>query len=222
MDWPALTVSLQLALGTVALLLPLAFALARTLAWKRFPGHALAETLVALPLVLPPTVLGYYLLTTLSPQAPVGGLWQQLFGRPLVFSFEGLLLASIIANLPFAVQPMQRALAAIPHDLRDAAFCCGLSRSQALFRIELPLAWPGVLAAGVLVFAHTLGEFGVVLMVGGNLEGVTRTASIAIYDRMQAFDERGAGILAAVLVGLSMLSVLLIQWLGRRGELRRD
>lgn len=218
MDWPALTVSLQLALGTVVLLLPLAFVLARLLAWKRFPGHSLAETLVALPLVLPPTVLGYYLLTTLSPQAPLGGFWQHLFGRPLVFSFEGLLLASLIANLPFAVQPMQRALAAIPHDLLDAASCCGLSRRQTLLRVELPLAWPGVLAAGVLVFAHTLGEFGVVLMVGGNLEGVTRTASIAIYDRMQAFDERGAGLLAAVLVGLSMLSVFLIQWLGQRGN----
>ena len=140
--------------------------------------------------MLPPTVLGFYLLVTFGARSPLGQALQQIAGQSLPFSFEGLLVASVIANLPFVVQPIQRGFEAIPPDVRDAAACCGLSPWQRFRRIELPLAWPSVLTAAILAFAHTLGEFGVVLMVGGNLPGETRTLSVAIYDRMQAFDDR--------------------------------
>ena len=216
MDWSALALSLQLALATTLILLPLAVLIARPLAWRRFRGKSLAEALVALPLVLPPTVLGFYLLVALGDASALGRFYQSLTGRQLVFSFDGLLLASIVFNLPFAVQPVQRAFDAIPREVREAAWCCGMTRWQALWKVELPLAWPGLLSAIVLTFAHTLGEFGVVLMVGGNIAGETRTVAIAIYDRVQAFDDRGAAVMSATLVAISFASIALINWLGRR------
>ncbi|MEO5699912.1 MAG: molybdate ABC transporter permease subunit, partial [Casimicrobiaceae bacterium] len=173
-------------------------------------GKLLVEAILALPLVLPPTVLGYYLLTAMGGQSPVAWLSQWLAGRPLVFTFSGLVVASIVVNLPFAIQPMQRAFEAISRDVRDAAACCGMRRWAIFRRIELPLAWPGIASALVLTFAHTLGEFGVVLMVGGNIPGVTRTVSVAIYDRVQAFDDRGAGIMAATLLALSLFAILAV------------
>ena len=199
MDWTALALSVRLGLLTVALLVPLAFLLARTLAYGRFRGRGFVEALVALPLILPPTVLGYYLLVAFGRASPLGQAFEALLGRPLVFSFEGLLLASLLVNLPFAVQPMQNALAAIPPSLRDAARCCGLSP-----------------AAAVLTFAHTLGEFGVVLMVGGSIPGETRTIAIAIYDRVQAFDESAAGLMALVLLSLSVVALGVTNTLSRR------
>jgi molybdate transport system permease protein len=220
MDWQALGLSLQLAACTTALLLPLGMPLARLLAWRRFPGRGAVEALVALPLVLPPTVLGYYLLLAFGGNSPLGRAYASLFGGTLAFSFEGLLLASILFNLPFAIQPMQRAFAGIAPELREAAWCAGLTRWQAFRRIELPLAAPGVLAGAVLTFAHTLGEFGVVLMVGGNLPGETRTAAIAIYDRVQAFDDAAAGAMAAVLVAISFAAIVAIHALVGR-ESRR-
>lgn len=216
MDWPALKLSLLLALATTLILVPLAVALARALSWRRFRGKTLLEALVALPLVLPPTVLGFYLLAALGETSSLGQAYHALTGRALVFTFDGLLLASLIFNLPFALQPVQRAFDAIPREVRDAARCCGLSWQQALWHIELPLAWPGVLGAIVLTFAHTLGEFGVVLMVGGNISGETRTVAIAIYDKVQAFDDHSAGIMSAALVAFSFLSISLIHWLGKR------
>jgi molybdate transport system permease protein len=216
MDWSALTLSLQLALATTLILLPLAVLIARPLAWRRFRGKSLAEALVALPLVLPPTVLGFYLLVALGDASALGRAYQALTGRALVFTFDGLLLASIIFNLPFAVQPVQRAFDAIPREVREAAWCCGLSHWQTLWKIELPLAWPGLLTAIVLTFAHTLGEFGVVLMVGGNIAGETRTVAIAIYDRVQAFDDHGAAIMSATLVAFSFAAIAVINLLGRR------
>ena len=216
MDWPALALSLQLALATTLILLPLAVLIARPLAWRAFRGKSLVEALVALPLVLPPTVLGFYLLVAFGEASVLGDAYQALTGRPLVFSFDGLLLASIVFNLPFAVQPVQRAFDAIPREVREAAWCCGMTRWQALWKVELPLAWPGLLSAIVLTFAHTLGEFGVVLMVGGNIAGETRTVAIAIYDRVQAFDDRGAAVMSATLVAISFASIALINWLGRR------
>jgi molybdate transport system permease protein len=213
MDWEALSVSLRLGFWTTLILLPLGIVLARVLAWRRFPGRGAVEALVALPLVLPPTVLGYYLLLALGAGSPLGQGFEALAGRPLAFSFEGLLLASLIFNLPFAIQPMQRAFAAIAPDLREAAWCSGLSGWQAFRRIELPLAYPGVLSAAVLTFAHTLGEFGVVLMVGGNLPGQTQTIAIAIYDRVQAFDNAGAALMSAMLVSLSFAAIVAIHWL---------
>ena len=216
MDWPALALSLQLALATTLILLPLAVLIARPLAWRAFRGKSLVEALVALPLVLPPTVLGFYLLVAFGETSVLGDAYQALTGRALVFTFDGLLLASIVFNLPFAVQPVQRAFDAIPREVREAAWCCGLTRWQALWKVELPLAWPGLLSAIVLTFAHTLGEFGVVLMVGGNIAGETRTVAIAIYDRVQAFDDRGAAVMSATLVAISFASIALINWLGRR------
>jgi molybdate transport system permease protein len=207
MDWSAFTLSLRLAAWTLAILLPVGIWAGRALAWRRFRGQSLVEALLALPLVLPPTVLGYYLLTAFGGVAPLGRLYEALIGRPLMFTFEGLLLASVVVNLPFAIQPMQRAFEAIPVDVREAARCCGLSHWRILRRIELPLAWPGILSGLVLTFAHTLGEFGVVLMVGGNIPGETRTVAIAIYDRVQAFDTRAAGTMAAVLLLVSLAAI---------------
>jgi molybdate transport system permease protein len=207
MDWSTFTLSLRLAAWTLAILLPVGIWAGRALAWRRFRGQSLIEALLALPLVLPPTVLGYYLLTAFGSAAPLGRLYEALIGRPLMFTFEGLLLASAVVNLPFAIQPMQRAFEAIPVEVREAARCCGLSHWRILRRIELPLAWPGILSGLVLTFAHTLGEFGVVLMVGGNIPGETRTVAIAIYDRVQAFDTRAAGTMSAVLLLVSLAAI---------------
>ncbi len=207
MDWNALNLSLQIAACTVMILLPLGIWLGRLLAVHDFPAKAWIEALLALPLVLPPTVLGYYLLVAMGGASPLGQLYESVAGRPLVFSFEGLLLASVIFNIPFAIQPMQRGFEAIAPEVRDAAACCGLSRWRSLWRIELPLAWPGILSATVLTFAHTLGEFGVVLMVGGNIPGETKTIAIAIYDRVQAFDNASAGIMSATLLMISLVAI---------------
>jgi molybdate transport system permease protein len=215
MDAQALALSLQLAVGTAAILLPLAIVLGRVLAWRRFAGKPVAEALLALPLVLPPTVLGYYLLVTFAPASPFGAFYQQLAGTTLAFSFEGLLVASVIANIPFAVQPVQRGFESIASEVREAAWLCGMSAWRAFWRVELPLAWPGLLTAFVLTFAHTLGEFGVVLMVGGNIPGETRTMSIAIYDRAQALDDRAAGVMAATLLVLSFAAISVVYWLDR-------
>jgi molybdate transport system permease protein len=221
MDWTALGVSLWLGIGTVAVLLPFGIWLGRLLAVRQFRGKLLVEALVTVPLVLPPTVLGFYLLVTFGARSPLGQAFAAIAGQPLAFSFQGLLLASAIANIPFVVQPIQRGFEAVPSDVRDAASCCGLTPWQAFARIELPLAWPGILTAAVLAFAHTLGEFGVVLMVGGNLPGETRTLSVAIYDRMNAFDDRSAGIMAATLLLIAVGALTLTTTLSRRIVPRR-
>lgn len=207
MDWTALWLSFRLAGATVLILVPLGALLGRALAYHRFRGKALAEALVALPLVLPPTVLGYYLLVGFGAASPLGRAWASLFGQPLVFTFEGLLLASVIFNIPFAVQPAQRGFEAVTPELREAAAVSGLPPLRAFLRLELPLAWPGILGAAVLCFAHTLGEFGIVLMVGGAIPGETRTIAIAIYDRVQAFDEAGAAQMSALLLILSLATI---------------
>jgi molybdate transport system permease protein len=204
MDWTALALSLQLGVVTVLLLLPAALFASRLLAWRSFRGRAVVEALLAVPLVLPPTVVGYYLLVGLGPTSPVGRWFEGVAGEPLVFNFTGLVLASLLVNIPFAVQPMQRAFEAIPQEVRDAAACCGLGFWRRLLLVELPLAWPGVLTALVLVFAHTLGEFGVVLMVGGSIPGETRTVAISIYDRVQAFDFDAAGRMSLLLLLFSV------------------
>lgn len=220
MDWSAFELSLALSALTVLLLLPVGVAVARVLAWRRFVAKGLVVALVTLPLVLPPTVLGYYLLVAFSGSAPLGALFEAALGRPLAFSFEGLLLASVVFNLPFAVLPVQRAFESIPGEVREAAWVSGMSGWTTFRRIELPLTWPGVLSAMVLVFAHTMGEFGVVLMVGGNIPGETRTVAIAIYDQVQAFEDRAAGAMSAVLLGISFAAIglvfLLDDRLGRR------
>ncbi|MFN4163574.1 MAG: molybdate ABC transporter permease subunit [Ferrovibrio sp.] len=216
MDWTALWLSLELAGLTILFLLPIGIVAGRWLAYRDFIGKGMAEAVVALPLVLPPTVFGYYLLVTFGAASPIGRFWQQAFGHQLVFTFEGLLLASIIFNLPFAIQPMQRAFEAIPRDIRDAAACCGLSPLATLLKIELPLAWPGIMSAMVLSFAHTLGEFGIVLMVGGSIPGETKTIAIAIYDRVQAFDDASAAQMSGVLLALSLIAIALTFAFSRR------
>ncbi len=194
-------------MATVVILFPLGLVVARVLAWRPFAGRRWIEAALALPLVLPPTVLGFYLLIAFGADSPLGRAFEAVTGGTLAFSFTGLLVASVIVNLPFAIQPMQRAFEAIPGDVRAAAACCGMSPWRIFTRIELPLAWPGVLSAMVLTFAHTLGEFGVVLMVGGSIPGETRTISIAIYDRMQAFDTSAASTMAAALLGCSLVAI---------------
>ncbi len=216
MDWSALFLSLRLAGFTVLFLLPLGIIAGRWLAYRDFAGKGIAEALIALPLVLPPTVFGYYLLVAFGAASPVGQFWQAAFGHQLVFSFEGLLVASIIFNLPFAIQPMQRGFEVIPPEVREAAACCGMSSWQAVLKVELPLAWPGILTAMVLSFAHTLGEFGIVLMVGGSIPGETRTIAIAIYDRVQAFDDAAAGRMSALLLAISLATIALTYVFSRR------
>jgi molybdate transport system permease protein len=196
----AIFLSFKLALYTLAIMLPLGIWLAHRLV-RMGSAKPWLEALLALPLVLPPTVLGYYLL--------VGFGDVSLFGHPLVFSFEGILLASLIVNLPFAVQPIQRALESINPEIREAAQVCGLSDWQIFRLIELPLAWRGVTSAAVMTFAHTLGEFGVILMVGGAIPGETKTVSIAIYDQVQGFDIAGAGLLSLLLLATSLIAIAL-------------
>jgi molybdate transport system permease protein len=200
MDIEALLLSLKLALWTLVLILPFGVWVAYSLQ-KMGKGRSWIEAGLALPLVLPPTVVGYYLLVGL------GG--KTILGNPLVFSFSGILIASLIVNLPFAIQPIQRAFEAINPEIREAAQVSGLSNWQIFRLIELPLAWRGITSAAVLTFAHTLGEFGVVLMVGGAIPGETKTVSIAIYDKVQSFDTSGAGVLSLILLGTSLVAIAL-------------
>lgn len=216
MDWTALALSVRLGVFTCLILLPVGVLLGRLLAYRHFPGKGFAEAALALPLVLPPTVIGFYLLVGFGAASPVGQAWEAVFGGTLVFSFEGLLLASVLINLPFAVQPMQRSFEAIAPEVREAAAVNGMPPWRVLTRIDLPLAWPGVVGGMVLAFAHTLGEFGVVLMVGGSIPGETRTIAIAIYDRVQAFDMRAAALMSAALLGLSLIALGLTFALSRR------
>jgi len=207
MDWQALILSLELAAVTLLVLLPPGLWLARWLARTGFRGRAWIEALVVLPLVLPPTVLGYYLLVSLGAGSPLGAWLLDTFDLRLTFNFLGLVIASVIFNIPFMVQPIQRAFEAIPADLGEAAAVSGLGAWQTFLRVELPLAWPGVLSALVLTFVHTLGEFGVVLMMGGSIPGETKTIAISIYDRVQAFDLASADRMALLLLVLSLLAV---------------
>ncbi len=218
MDWQAARVSILLAALTALVLLPVGILLARWLAWSRWRGKPLAEALLMLPLLLPPTVIGFYFLLVLGTNSTLGNWLSQSMGLRLVFSFEGLLLASALINLPFMVQPIQRAFASLPDNLREAAWVSGLSSWQTFWKIELPLAWPGMLAGIALTVAHTLGEFGVVLMVGGSIAGETRTLSVAIYDRVQAFDLGGAHQMALALVLFSLLALALVFAAGRTGS----
>lgn len=215
-DLTALELSLALAAATVLVLLPVGTALAHWLAVTRWRGRPLAEALLLLPLLLPPTVVGLALLVGMGPDSVIGRAWAGLTGGRLVFNFGGILIASVLVNLPLMVQPAQRAFEAVGDDLRSAAASCGLSPGRAFTRVELPLAWPGLATGAVLAFAHTLGEFGVVLMVGGAIPGQTATLSLAIYDRVQAFDMAGAGRLALVLLVISLMAITLLFVLGRK------
>ena len=218
MDWSALNVSLTLAAWTTLVLLPVGLALARWLAVTSWVGRPFIEALLLLPLLLPPTVIGFYFLVALGQGSALGAWLAQTLGWRLVFSMPGLLLVSVLVNLPFMVQPIQRAFAAVPNSLREAAWVSGLSVWQTFWRIELPLAWPGLLAGMALTVAHTLGEFGVVLMVGGNIAGETRTLSVSLYDKVQGMELASAHVMALALVGVSLLALTLVLAFDRVGQ----
>lgn len=218
MDWSALNVSLTLAAWTTLVLLPVGLALARWLAVTSWVGRPFIEALLLLPLLLPPTVIGFYFLVALGQGSVLGAWLAQTLGWRLVFSMPGLLLVSVLVNLPFMVQPIQRAFAAVPNSLREAAWVSGLSVWQTFWRIELPLAWPGLLAGMALTVAHTLGEFGVVLMVGGNIAGETRTLSVSLYDKVQGMELASAHVMALALVGVSLLALTLVLAFDRVGQ----
>ncbi|MDB0034757.1 molybdate ABC transporter permease subunit [bacterium] len=216
MDWQALLLSVKLSSVTVLILIPFAIIVSRFLAYRQFKGKSWIEALIMVPLVLPPTVIGYYLLVGLGNQSWLGQMLEGLIGHQLVFNFSGLVLASIVVNIPFAIQPIQRAFETVPEDVRDAAACCGMSQIKVLFKIELPIVWPGVLTALVLCFSHVLGEFGVVLMMGGNIAGETKTIAISIYDSVQAFDFDSAGQMSLVLLIFAVTVLAFATSLSRR------
>ncbi len=218
MDWTALILSVKLSLVTLLFLLPIGIVFGRWLAYRQFFGKSLLQSFLTLPLVLPPTVLGYYILVGFSPNQGFGLWLSKTFGTTLVFNFEGLVLVSIIFNLPFAIQPIQRAFAAIPREIREAASCCGMRPGRIFWKIELPLCWPGIVTAMVMSFAHTLGEFGIVLMVGGNIPDETQTIAIAIYDKVQAFDNHSASIMSFTLLLFSMITISFTYWISEHYE----
>ena len=213
MDWEALRLSLKLASASTLLLLPLGLALAYPLAFGRFRGKALLEACTTLPLILPPTVLGFYLIVALGPRSPLGHAWESLTGAPLVFSFSGLLLAQVFTNLPFFLQPLVSSLGGVDRRLLEVASTLNAGRLGTYVRVALPLAWRGLLSGMILTFAHAIGEFGVVLMVGGNLPGRTRTASIALFDQVQSFDMAGANRTALLLLGFAFTVLACTAWL---------
>lgn len=205
MDWTAIRLSLRLAVATTLVLLAIGLPVGYWLSASRWRWKFLVEAVVALPLVLPPTVLGFYLLLAIGPAGPVGRVYEAATGGILPFSFPGLLIASVAYSLPFAVQPFAAGFAAVDRQLVEASWCLGVSRLATFFRVILPLSWAGLVTGVVLTFAHTLGEFGVVLMVGGNIPGSTRTVSIAIYDHVQSLDYAAAGQTSLILLAVSFL-----------------
>ncbi len=216
MNLPALWLSLKLAAITSALLLVLGLPLAYWLAFTRWRWKFLVEAVVAMPIVLPPTVLGFYLLVALGQRSPLGTWYAHWTGHSLAFTFEGLVIGSIIYSLPFAVQPFAASFAAVDTDLMRASATLGASAWRTFWRLVLPLSAPGVFTGATLSFAHTLGEFGVVLMIGGNIPGATQTISIAIYDQVQALDYAAANRAALLLLVISFLILSLVYGLNRR------
>ncbi len=217
MDWEAIWLSVRLASLTTLILLVIGLPFAYWVANTRWRFKFMVEAVVSLPMILPPTVLGFYLLIALGAQSPVGRAYETITGRALPFSFQGLLLASILYSLPFAVRPFIAAFAGVERRLVEASWSLGVSRLSTFFEVICPLAWAGILTGLVLAFAHTLGEFGVVLMVGGNIPGVTRTVSIAIYDDVQAVNYAQAGMTSLVLLGSSFVALSVTYLLQRKG-----
>jgi molybdate transport system permease protein len=216
LDWQAIGLSLRLAGCATVIVCLFGLPLANWLALSRWRGKFVLEAIVALPLVLPPTVLGFYLLTAMGPNGPLGFAYLKVTQRALPFTFPGLLIASTLYSVPFAVRPFIAAFASVDRRLVEASWCLGVSRIDTFFRIVVPLAWPGLLAGVVMCFAHAVGEFGVVLMVGGNIPGVTRTVSISIYDEMQALNYQAAAQTSLFLLGFSFLALFLTSALQRR------
>jgi molybdate transport system permease protein len=216
MDWQAVALTVKLASCTTTVLLALGLPLAAWLAAARQRWKIVVEAVVALPLVLPPTVLGFYLLVALGPRSPVGAAYEQATGGTLPFSFAGLVVGSCLYSLPFLVGPLRSAFASVDRRLIEASYCLGVSRFATFLRVVCPLSWPGIVTGAVLTFAHTVGEFGVVLMLGGNIRGVTRTASIAVYDQMQSLDYTGAATTSGLLLAFSLVVLIATYGLSKR------
>jgi len=215
-NWQAITLSLELAISVAAILLVIGLPLAYWVTFSRWRWKFLIEAVVALPLVLPPTVLGYYFLVGMGPRHFAGRIWQSLFRQTLPFTFSGLLVASVLYSLPFAVQPFSAGMEAVDRRLIEAAWTLGASRLATFFRVILPLSAAGAITGVVLSFAHTIGEFGVVLMVGGNIPGVTRTVSIDIYDQVEAANYGAASRTALLLLLFSFAVLAVIYGTNRR------
>jgi molybdate transport system permease protein len=215
MDWQAIWLSIQLATATTAILLLVGAPLAYWLTFSKRRWKFLVEAVVAMPLILPPTVLGFYLLLALGPRSPIGAAYARITGGLLPFSFTGLLIASVLYSLPFTVQPVAAAFGAVDRKLIEASWCLGVSRAATFRRVVVPLARAGIAAGAVLSFAHTVGEFGVVLMVGGNIAGVTRTVSISIYDQVQSLDYDAAWHTSLALLAFSFAALALVYALQR-------
>ena len=220
MNIEALLLSIRLAFFVSAILFVVGLPLAYWLVYSRWRWKFLLEAIVALPLVLPPTVLGFYMLLAMGPRGPLGKLWQAVFGHGLAFTFPGLVIASVLYSLPFAVQPLVASFETVDRKLLDASAVLGAGPIRTFLHVILPLSIPGIVTALVLSFAHTLGEFGVVLMVGGNLAGVTRTVSIDIYDRVQSLDYASASRTSLLLLVISFVVLAAVYGINRRA-LRR-
>ncbi len=215
-DWQTFRLTLELAVSVSFILLVLGLPIAYWIAFSRWRWKFLVEALVALPIVLPPTVLGFYVLVALGPHSPLGRLWISLTGHTLAFTFTGLILGSILYSLPFAVQPFAASFAGIDRKLIAASASLGASSLRTFLRIIVPLSVPGLVTGVALSFAHTMGEFGVVLMVGGNIPGITRTVSIDIFDRVQASDYAGANQTALLLLVLCFGLLAVVYGLNRK------
>lgn len=216
MNWLAIGVTVKLATLTSLILVAIGLPLAYWLSFSRWRWKFLVESVVALPLVLPPTVLGFYILVAIGPHSPIGRSYAALVGHPLPFTFEGLLFASILYSLPFAVQPFASAFGQVDRRLIEASWTLGQSRLKTFVKLIVPLSAAGIVTGAVLSFAHTLGEFGVVLMVGGNIEGVTRTVSIDIYDEVQSLNYAGAAKTALFLLAISYAVLLGVYAMNRK------
>jgi molybdate transport system permease protein len=219
MNWQALITTLELALCTSILLLIGGLPISYWVAFSSWRWKFLVEAVVALPLVLPPTVLGFYVLIAMGPRSPLGVWYDRLAGHGLPFTFEGLVVASTLYSLPFSVQPLAAAFRSVDRKYIEASWMLGASSAETFFRIIIPQAWAGVVTGFVLSFAHTMGEFGVVLMVGGNIPGVTRTLSIAIYDDVQALNYGSAGLTSVVLLITSFVILSLVYSINRKVSL---
>jgi molybdate transport system permease protein len=215
-NWTAIALTFELAGFTALILLLIGLPIAYWLSFSRWRWKFLVESVVALPLVLPPTVLGFYILVAIGPHSPLGRWYTEIVGHPLPFTFQGLLLASVLYSLPFAVQPFATAFDQVDRRLIEASWTLGISHVRTFVKLILPLSVTGIVTGAVLSFAHTLGEFGVVLMVGGNIEGVTRTVSIDIYDEVQALNYAAAGKTALFLLVLSYSVLLVVYALNRK------
>lgn len=215
-DWQTFWLTLQLAFAVSVLLLLLGLPIAYWIAFSSWRWKFLVQAIVALPLVLPPTVLGFYVLVSLGPRSPLGRWWISLTGHTLAFTFSGLVIGSVLYSLPFAVQPFAASFASVDHKLIAASATLGASSVRTFFRVIAPLSVPGLVTGAALTFAHTMGEFGVVLMVGGNIPGVTRTVSIDIYDRVQAADYAGANQTALALLILCFVLLMIVYGFHRK------